>query len=43
MDTPTFISELVKAIALPVTIIEIVFLLIKQILELLPLVRRLKY
>jgi len=43
MDSLTFISELVKAVAWPVTVTTVIFLLRNPILELLPLLRKLKY
>jgi len=43
MDSLTFISELIKAVAWPVTAIVLVILLRKPIVELIPLLRRLKY
>jgi len=43
MDALTFISELIKAVAWPVTAIALVVLLRKPIVELIPLLRRLKY
>lgn len=43
MDVLTFISELIKAIAWPATAIVLVVFLRKPIVELVPLLRRLKY
>jgi len=43
MDTLTFISELIKAVAWPMTAIVLVVLLRKPIIELIPLLRKLKY
>lgn len=43
MDVLTFISELIKSLAWPVAIIILVILLRKPIVELIPLLRRLKY
>lgn len=43
MDTLTFISELIKAVVWPVSSIILVALLRKPIVELIPLLRRLKY
>jgi lipopolysaccharide biosynthesis regulator YciM len=43
MDTLTFLSELIKSIAWPVTSIILVFLLRKPIIELVPLMKKLKY
>jgi hypothetical protein len=43
MDVLTFISELIKAAAWPATAITLVVLLRKPIVELIPLLRRLKY
>lgn len=43
MDALTFISELIKAVAWPVTAIVLVVLLRKPIVEFIPLLRRLKY
>lgn len=43
MDILTFISELIKAVAWPVTAVALVVLLRKPIVELVPLLRRLKY
>jgi hypothetical protein len=43
MDVLTFLSELIKAIAWPTTAIVLVVLLRKPIVELIPLLRRLKY
>jgi hypothetical protein len=43
MDALTFLSELIKAVAWPVTAIVLVVLLRKPIVELIPLLRKLKY
>jgi len=43
MDILTFISELIKSVAWPVTAVALVALLRKPIVELIPLLRRLKY
>ncbi len=43
MDVLTFLSELVKAVAWPATVIVLVVLLRKPIVELIPLLHRLKY
>ncbi len=43
MDALTFISELIKSAAWPVTVIVLVVLLRKPIVELTPLLRKLKY
>lgn len=43
MDVLTFISELIKAVAWPATAIVLVVLLRKPIVELIPLLRKLKY
>ncbi|MFM4721127.1 hypothetical protein [Aeromonas bivalvium] len=43
MDVLTFISEIIKAVAWPATAIVLVVLLRKPIVELIPLLRRLKY
>jgi len=43
MDVLTFLSELIKAAAWPVTTVVLVVLLRKPIVELIPLLRRLKY
>lgn len=43
MDAFTFISELIKGVAWPVTAIVLVVLLRKPVVELIPLLRRLKY
>ena len=43
MDALTFISELIKAVAWPATAVALVVLLRKPIVELIPLLRRLKY
>lgn len=43
MDVLTFISELIKAVAWPATAIVLVVLLWKPIVELIPLLRKLKY
>ncbi|NOQ76793.1 MAG: hypothetical protein GQ475_03165 [Methylococcaceae bacterium] len=43
MDALTFLSELIKAVAWPVTAIVLVLLLRKPIVELIPLLRKLKY
>jgi hypothetical protein len=43
MDVQTLLSELVKSLAWPVTTIILVFLLRKPIIDLIPLLRRLKY
>jgi len=43
MDGLTFISEIIKALAWPSTIITIVYLLKKPIIELLPFMKKLKY
>lgn len=43
MDGLTFTSEVVKSLAWPVSVILLVFLLRKPILELVPLIKKLKY
>jgi len=43
MDVLTFLSELIKSLAWPVTTIILVFLLRKPIVEFIPLLKRLKY
>nr|WP_321239330.1 hypothetical protein [uncultured Tolumonas sp.] len=43
MDVLTFIAELIKAVSWPATAIALVILLRKPIIELIPLLRRLKY
>jgi hypothetical protein len=43
MDVLTFLSELIKAVAWPLTAVVLVVLLRKPIVELIPLLRRLKY
>ena len=43
MDLLTFLSELIKSLAWPVTAIVLVILLRKSIIELIPLLKRLKY
>jgi hypothetical protein len=43
MDVLTFLSELIKAVAWPLTAVVLVALLRKPIVELIPLLRRLKY
>lgn len=43
MDELTFISEIIKALAWPSTIIAIVYLLKKPIIELVPFMKKLKY
>lgn len=43
MDTLTFITEITKAVAWPLAAITLLFLLRKPLLELVPLVKKLKY
>ncbi len=43
MDELTFISEIIKALAWPTVTVAIVFLLKKPIVELVPLMKKLKY
>lgn len=43
MDTLTFIAELVKALAWPASVVLLTFVLRKPLVELLPLLRKLKY
>ena len=43
MDVLTFISEIIKALAWPLAVVTLVFLLRRPVIEVFPLLRRLKY
>ncbi|OOE57993.1 hypothetical protein [Salinivibrio kushneri] len=43
MDALTFLSEIIRSLAWPVTVVVLVFVLRRPIVELIPLLRRLKY